>query len=96
MQLPTHYMITHQTDDPAGFLNTLKHSLDAGTRLLQLPARGMEAAVYRALAAKAIASALSIPLNALGGVDAKDQTDAIQAGGQGIAASRGYWKADNE
>lgn len=64
MQLPTHYMVTHQTDDPAGFLNTLKHSLDAGTRLLQLPARGMEAAVYRALAAKAFASALSIPLYA--------------------------------
>lgn len=39
------------------------------------------------------ATALSIPLYALGGVSADDLAAAQQAGAQGIAGSRGYWPA---
>lgn len=40
----------------------------------------------------AIAAGLQIPVYALGGVDAKDEPEAIRAGAQGIAGNRGYWK----
>lgn len=39
-----------------------------------------------------IAAALSIPVYALGGVDAGDEQAALEAGGQGIAGHRGYWQ----
>jgi thiamine-phosphate diphosphorylase len=41
----------------------------------------------------AIASQLSMPVYALGGVSAEDESAAIAAGGQGIAGNKGYWKA---
>ncbi len=40
-----------------------------------------------------IASAVSIPVYALGGVSDKDESAAIAAGGQGVAGNKGYWKA---
>lgn len=40
----------------------------------------------------AIAAKLAIPLYALGGVSADDESEAIKSGALGIAGSRGYWK----
>lgn len=40
----------------------------------------------------AITAQLAIPVYALGGVSAEDEAEAILAGAQGIAGSRGYWK----
>ena len=40
---------------------------------------------------KYIAEQLSMPIYALGGVDASDEDAALEAGGRGIAGHRGYW-----
>lgn len=40
----------------------------------------------------AVVSQLAIPVYALGGVSAEDEAEAVQAGAQGIAGNKGYWK----
>lgn len=40
-----------------------------------------------------IAGKVAIPVYALGGVSAEDETAARAAGGQGVAGNKGYWKA---
>lgn len=41
----------------------------------------------------AIVRALAMPVYAYGGVDARDEAEALAAGGAGIAGQRGYWPA---
>lgn len=186
MALPNHYLITPNGDNSAAFLDGIRNSLQAGTRLMQLKAKGLDAVAYAALAEQVvalaheydcrvllsgdpklvqalgadglhldskglkaaesrpladdyllavsghdlgamqkgeaigadfgvlspvnytkahpdieplgwegfgeIAAALKIPLFALGGVSADDLQAALDAGGQGIAGNKGYWK----
>ncbi|MEN8171025.1 MAG: thiamine phosphate synthase [Pseudomonadota bacterium] len=54
MPLPTHYLITPGFDNEAQFLASLEKSLQAGTRLMQLKAKGLDQAEYRALATRVI------------------------------------------
>ena len=42
---------------------------------------------------KRAAAELTIPVYALGGVGADDEPEALESGAQGVAGSRGYWKA---
>jgi len=186
MQLPKHYLITPTTKNKGDFLTALEHSLQAGTRLIQLKGKGMDVQEYTELArlvvnmahnydckvlltgepalveqlgadglhldSKALEAAssrllpedylvavsghtlealkqgeaigasfgvlspikytnahpdiepigweglttivaqLAMPVYALGGVSAKDESEAIKSGAQGIAGSRGYWE----
>lgn len=57
MNLPHHYLITPTPTDEAGFLHALERSLQAGIRLLQFKAKGLDATAYRTLAQKVIALA---------------------------------------
>jgi thiamine-phosphate diphosphorylase len=41
---------------------------------------------------KEITAQVNLPVYALGGVSAEDETAAINAGAQGVAGNRGYWK----
>jgi len=54
MTLPSHYLITPAVDNESTFLSSLEHSLQSGTRLLQLKAKGLDAEAYEALAKKVI------------------------------------------
>jgi len=54
MPLPSHYLITPTPDNEAEFLAALERSLQAGTRLLQLKARGYGTEAYRALAERVV------------------------------------------
>jgi len=186
MPLPRHYLITPNVDDETQFLTSLENSLQAGTRLMLLKAKGLSDEEYKALAEKviplahrhdcqvlltgdplrvtelgadglhldskalavctqsplpgyyliaisghsldslqkgasigasfavvspinytaahpditplgwdglsAIVEQLPIPVYALGGVSADDESAAIEAGGQGVAGNKGYWK----
>ena len=55
MPLPNHYLITPAPKDEAEFLASLEKSLQAGIRLVQFKAKGLDEAAYRALAQKVIA-----------------------------------------
>lgn len=57
MALPSHYLITPNGEDSDAFLAGIRNSLQAGTRLLQLKAKGLEAAAYAALAQQVVALA---------------------------------------
>lgn len=57
MQLPSHYLITPAPENDTEFLAALERSLQAGTRLMQLKGKGMDAAAYAELARKVIALA---------------------------------------
>ena len=186
MPLPNHYLITPNVDNELQFLASLEKSLQAGTQLMLLKAKGLNDEAYRALATKviplahrydcqvllagdpawvselgadglhldskalaectqrplpgyyllaisghsldslqkgplvgasfavlspinytsahpdiaplgwqglsAISEQLPIPVYALGGVSADDEPTAIEAGGQGVAGNKGYWK----
>ncbi len=54
MPLPNHYLITPKLKDEAEFLASLEQSLQAGTQLMLLKAKGLDEAGYRALAARVI------------------------------------------
>ena len=54
MSLPDHYLITPNPKDETEFLAALQRSLEAGTRLMQLKAKGLDEEGYRALAARVI------------------------------------------
>lgn len=57
MSFPSHYLIPPGTDSEAAFLAALTRSLEAGTRLMQLKNKGLEAAAYASLAQKVVALA---------------------------------------
>lgn len=57
MPLPDHYLITPKMDDETQFLASLEKSLQAGSRLMQFKAKGIDEAAYRTLAQKVIALA---------------------------------------
>lgn len=54
MDLPSHYLITPTPKDEDAFLAALERSLEAGMRLVQLRAKGLDEAAYSALAEKVI------------------------------------------
>jgi 8-oxo-dGTP diphosphatase len=54
MPLPRHYLITPTAEDETTFLAALEQSLQGGTRLMLLKAKGLDDAAYRALAQKVI------------------------------------------
>jgi len=54
MTFPSHYLITPAPEDEEKFLSALRRRLEAGTRLLQLKGKGMDAAAYAELARKVI------------------------------------------
>jgi thiamine-phosphate diphosphorylase len=57
MPLPNQYLITPNPKDDAEFLASLEKSLQAGIRLMQFKAKGLDETAYRALAQKVIALA---------------------------------------
>lgn len=57
MPLPASYLIPPAPQDEAAYLAALEQSLQAGIRLMQFKAKGMDEAAYRALAQKVIALA---------------------------------------
>lgn len=57
MSLPTQYLITPTPKDEGEFLAALERSLQAGIRLMQFKAKGLEGADYRRLATQVIALA---------------------------------------
>ncbi|QKQ25513.1 hypothetical protein [Candidatus Reidiella endopervernicosa] len=46
MTLPTHYLITPSPEDEAAFIEGVEKSLQAGTRLMQLKAKGYSEEAY--------------------------------------------------
>ncbi len=54
MPLPKHYLIPPNPQDETEYLATLEKCLQAGIRLMQFKAKGMDEAAYRALALKVI------------------------------------------
>lgn len=54
MTLPSHYLITPAAVNESAFLGSLEQTLQAGTRLLQLKAKGLDTDAYETLAKKVI------------------------------------------
>ncbi|OOZ39333.1 hypothetical protein BOW53_12150 [Solemya pervernicosa gill symbiont] len=59
MTLPTHYLITPSPEDEAAFIEGVEKSLQAGTRLMQLKAKGYSEEAYASLAERVVVLARS-------------------------------------
>jgi thiamine-phosphate diphosphorylase len=91
--LPDNYLIAVSSHDLEG----LKKGVDTGANLAVLSPVNytkahpdIEPLGWDGFAD--IAAQLTIPVYALGGVSAEDEQRAIDAGGQGVAGNKGYWK----